>query len=717
MMDLAYPGPRRVYKFKAIDYGDWPAQFFLWQRAAYLIPLWALLIIPVAGLICRIAGPLYTQIGLGIAVALCAAYFVEDLLKRKIRFDDEYIFFGYRAIRISDLSSVELAYKKGKLLPGHIVLQSPTGPRLKLRISALSDQSVESFLKHLQARNSQLQTAPVLSTLIKCRRVSKKIAVDNEQRLELPYHSHRFFEDAVDMFKTTARQWIRMGPLLAFCLLAPVWLLTLTVVYSSLQPNHFWHAENLGTHQFLYHLMLSLQQHAFNLANWLANSVQQSLSQNAWLIVPALTVVVGFLAYLLQLLLKPNAIAADTAGLKLGMRYGYWFVPTLKVAWSEVTGASLFKGRKQDPQSWKLRLTKSTGKRVDLRMSAMDPGDKVRLLRRMERYMPNCNIDADLSHAMLPNAERSYTEIWLQSLSQAPERKTLEPLQPGQMLDDDRFEVLKKLGVGGQGTAYLCRDLTSGETVVLKETILPVFVEDSIRRSALERFENEARLLKSLDSQLTVRLMDYFIEDHRAYLVLEHIDGMSLRELVSRDGAVSQEQGIDLGLQMTAMLKLLHHHAIVHRDFTPDNLILNSEGRLKLIDFNVAQQLQIGNSGTIVGKHAYLPPEQFRGKATSQSDLYAFGATMFYILTGSDPEPITQSSPSSVNHDVSSVLDDVIKRSTFLQPAKRFETAAQIEAALLTLANDGVANEGIVLSPANDAVVLSLKEKEINAHG
>ncbi len=98
------------------------------------------------------------------------------------------------------------------------------------------------------------------------------------------------------------------------------------------------------------------------------------------------------------------------------------------------------------------------------------------------------------------------------------------------------------------------------------------------------------------------------------------------------------------------LLDLLHANSIVHRDFTPDNLILNSKGQLKLIDFNVAQQIQEGSTGTIVGKHAYVPPEQFRGKATSQSDLYAFGATMFYLLTGKDPEPISQSIPSAETH-------------------------------------------------------------------
>src|SRR5581483_1800599 len=104
------------------------------------------------------------------------------------------------------------------------------------------------------------------------------------------------------------------------------------------------------------------------------------------------------------------------------------------------------------------------------------------LLKAIERLAPNSKIEPELAEALMPKQERSYTELWLQSLAAPPERKSLEPLTPGVLLRDGRFEVLKKLGVGGQGEAYLCRDLSelqehAQSEVVLKETILPVFVE------------------------------------------------------------------------------------------------------------------------------------------------------------------------------------------------------------------------------------------------
>ncbi len=122
-----------------------------------------------------------------------------------------------------------------------------------------------------------------------------------------------------------------------------------------------------------------------------------------------------------------------------------------------------------------------------------------------------------------------------------------------------------------------------------------------------------------LDHPQVVKLEDFFVEDHRAYLVLEHIDGENLREIVLRDGPMSEERIKKLGEQMCSILTYLHKLSppLVHRDFTPDNLILHKDGTLKLIDFNDAQQVEYATTGTVVGKQAYLPPEQFRGQASS----------------------------------------------------------------------------------------------------
>src|SRR5581483_12186920 len=107
-------------------------------------------------------------------------------------------------------------------------------------------------------------------------------------------------------------------------------------------------------------------------------------------------------------------------------------------------------------------------------------------------------------------------------------------------------------------------------------------------------------------------------------------------------GQFTQTRVLELATQMCDILAHLHGQSppVLHRDFTPENLILDVDGNLRLIDFNVAQQMESTATRTVVGKHSYIPPEQFRGKATTQSDIYAMGASIFYLLTGTEPEPI-----------------------------------------------------------------------------
>jgi serine/threonine protein kinase len=131
---------------------------------------------------------------------------------------------------------------------------------------------------------------------------------------------------------------------------------------------------------------------------------------------------------------------------------------------------------------------------------------------------------------------------------------------------------------------------------------------------------------------------------------------------------------------MCDVLEYLHSLSppVVHRDFTPENLILNRDGKLVLIDFNVAQQREWTTTGTVVGKHAYLPPEQFRGQPCEQSDLYAMGATIFYLCTGKDPEPISCSHPSKQNPVVDNVLDKIVSTLTAIELSDRYAAIADV---------------------------------------
>lgn len=299
--------------------------------------------------------------------------------------------------------------------------------------------------------------------------------------------------------------------------------------------------------------------------------------------------------------------------------------------------------------------------------------DKEALLAAFDKYAPAVPRSANVTEVLSKNVENSYTELWLQALAAPPKRERLKPMVSGARLQDQKYEIVRELGVGGQGFAYLANDLESGKEIVLKEFVLPVYVDINARKQALDRFEQEARLLTKLEHSQVVKLHGFFVEDHRAYLALEHIDGENLRQIVSRQGALSEDTVRHLAAQMIDILAYLHNLAppLVHRDFKPDNLILNKDGTLKLIDFNVAQQVESTTTGTVVGKQAYLPPEQFRGQATAKSDIYAMGATLYFLLTGADPVPISTSSPLAGGVQVSGEIDDWIQQLTALDENQR----------------------------------------------
>lgn len=317
--------------------------------------------------------------------------------------------------------------------------------------------------------------------------------------------------------------------------------------------------------------------------------------------------------------------------------------------------------------------------------------DRKELRRVLSQSMGRECIQMELSDALSPIDVGSYTTLWLQCLEKSGSelaRSRQESLAQGTTLANDRYVVTGLVGAGGQGTAYLARSLENDQTVVLKEFILPAHGDLSTRQKALENVKREAELLKALNHPQIVGFVDFFIDDLRAYLVLKHIDGRSLRNLIKDEGRLSEQETIELANQMCDILQYLHSQTppVVHRDFTPENLIITKNGKVTLIDFNVALQLESNTTRTVVGKHAYIPPEQFRGKASTVSDIYALGATLYFMLTGRDPEPITSSHPQSGSQSVSDELDQLVCAATKLDTDVRTQSADEMRLSLQKLA-------------------------------
>lgn len=356
--------------------------------------------------------------------------------------------------------------------------------------------------------------------------------------------------------------------------------------------------------------------------------------------------------------------------------------------WSELAAIELNECRtKTQARFSELEFVLKSGQSVKLNLSAIvSQEDRWTILKAIERWAPNISRQAEAVEALQPPMEHSYTELWLQALLAPPQRDRLNPLPEGTILCNHRYKVANALGVGGQGAAYKALDIEGDQVIVLKEFLLPIYVDISVRKSVLDCFEREARILTRLNHNQIVKLIDFFVEDHRAYLVLEHIEGVTLAQLVIDKGPLPEKRVSELAKQMCTILNYLHNiePPIVHRDFTPENLILRRDGLLKLIDFNVARQVESNATGSVVGKPAYLPPEQFRGQAVCQSDIYSMGATLFFTLTGKQPEPISVSHPRTELNTISEQMDTIVARATAINLQERYSDCDQI---LLDLLN------------------------------
>ncbi len=345
--------------------------------------------------------------------------------------------------------------------------------------------------------------------------------------------------------------------------------------------------------------------------------------------------------------------------------------------------------------------------------------DRKRLQLALKKFLPSYRIEPKVADDLNMFVKfDSYTDLWLDKLQEDSNRSRDSKLEANTILACGTYQIIEPIGSGGQALVYLgtmlkplpapdCKNsetvvdmsdipiaLTGLETengapptVVLKEFVLPTQAGNNVRKRVLENIQKEATLWRKLRHPNIARLIDFFVEDQRAYLVLEHVSGQTLKERVNQGGPMKEQDVVELAIKMCDILGYLHRRQppVIHRDFTPDNLIMDNSGVVKLIDFNVAQQLEAQTTKTVVGKHSYIPPEQFRGKAVPQSDIYSLGATLAYLLTGKDPEPITQAHPGETNGTVSEELDSIIAKSTALGLSTRYQTCQELKTDLISL--------------------------------
>jgi serine/threonine protein kinase, bacterial len=257
--------------------------------------------------------------------------------------------------------------------------------------------------------------------------------------------------------------------------------------------------------------------------------------------------------------------------------------------------------------------------------------------------------------------------------------------QPIQVLQTIRqYQVLKPLGQGGMGTTYLAWN--GRQMLVLKE----MNAEVASHAKAQELFEREAKVLQGLHHSGIPRYYDFFYEAGRRYLAMELIHGQDLERYIIDRGPVTMTQAIGWMLQFCDILTYIHGQQppLIHRDVKPANLLVsNVEKQIYLLDFGAVKESgSIG--GTRIGAPDYMAPEQNQGRPVTQSDLYAVGPTLIFLLTGRNPGQFLTMTPSGFRFAIESVptisaeLRWVIERVTSERVGDRYPQAADLAAAL-----------------------------------
>lgn len=264
-------------------------------------------------------------------------------------------------------------------------------------------------------------------------------------------------------------------------------------------------------------------------------------------------------------------------------------------------------------------------------------------------------------------------------------------LEQGSVLDR-KYEVIGIIGQGGMGSVYLCKNINLDTLWAIKE--VPKEVKSNVN------FLAEPNILKKLKHPGIPRIIDIFYENDNLYMVEDYIEGENLKECVKRKGNLTTEEICRIASEMGEIVEYLHSFdpPIIHRDLKPSNIMITPEGGVVLIDFGISRVYKPGQeSDTVyIGSRGYAAPEQFYGTGQSsiQTDIYALGAVIYFMLTGKAPstalEPLyDENYDKNVNVDIREIIKKAMKikveerYSSIKEMSKEVHKVSETEATIL----------------------------------
>jgi len=251
----------------------------------------------------------------------------------------------------------------------------------------------------------------------------------------------------------------------------------------------------------------------------------------------------------------------------------------------------------------------------------------------------------------------------------------------------NRYQIIRQLGVGGMGAAYLANDLRLGNRlVVVKENV----------GGDPQQFQIEANILATLNHPNLPRVSDHFVETATVtqptdvqYLVMDYVEGQNLDSLLQQRGALSESAALALMRHVLDAVQYLHANRIIHRDIKPQNIIVTPQGKAVLVDFGIAKRMVTGRptqTGARAATPGFAAPEQYGGGTDQRSDVYSLAATLYTLLIAQVPPeaPLLASGaatlkpPRALNSAISAPVEQVILRGMTMQAAQRFQNVAEM---------------------------------------